>query len=358
MPFPSSSARLEPGGPGRRRPSATRAHPEAPDRRRFLAAIASLALPAAAQQDPGLPRIGFLANSVPLRDLVARVPSHPAAILIENGLRDLGWVDGKTVQIVWRSAEGDERRLPALAEELVALRVDLIVAFGPGVIEAAKKTRSIPIVMGAIGFMPEAARLASPDRNVTGLTLASGAALDGKRIALLKEAMPAIKRVGFLDMVPPGAELDFRPEARDAAARLGVSTFGVPVDRPEAFASAIAQAVERRADALVVADFPLAHWAEHQRAIHQAARRHRLPVIHSVPGAADSGGLFAYGPDILANYRRTPYFIDRILRGARPSDLPIEQPTRYLLIINRAAARAIDLELPSTLLLQADRLID
>lgn len=323
-------------------------------RRALVAALASLPFALRAQAKP-LPRIGFLANTPRQQDLVSRTSSNPGAILIEKGLRDLGWVDGKNVQIVWRSAEGNDERLPALAEELVAMRVDVIVAFGRGVVEAARKTRSIPIVMGAIGAMSEADSLSRPDRNVTGLTLTPGDMLDGKRLALLKEAAPGVKRIGVVNVGARGAaNVDFEETAR----RLNVALNPINVDRADALDEAIGEAVAKGVDALMVVEFPLAHWPEHQRRIHAAAKRHRLPAIYSVMSAAESGGLLAYGADILENYRRTPYFVDRILRGARPADLPIEQPSRYLLFVNRRAARDIDLNLPASLLVRADKTFD
>jgi len=306
-----------------------------------------------------LPRIAFIANTVPQADLESRKPSLvPAALIIENGLRELGWVDGKNMRIVWRSAEGRAERLPAIMDEVVAMNVDVIVAFGQGVVAAAEKTRSIPIVMGVIGSMPAQASLSHPTRNITGLTLAEGSALDGKRLALLKEIAPRASRVAIVDVVPGNGPLAFPEDVRKVASMLGIELVAARAENADALDRALTDAVKRGVDALLIAEFPQAHIPGYQRVIHERAMRHGLPVIHSVLSAAETGGLAAYGTDILANYRRTPYFIDRILRGAKPADLPIEQPTRYELIVNKSGARAIALPLPPGVLAKADRIIE
>jgi putative ABC transport system substrate-binding protein len=226
------------------------------------------------------------------------------------------------------------------------------------VIAAAQKTRSIPIVMGAIGSMPDQASLSHPTRNITGLTLADGSALDGKRLALLKDIAPRARRVAIVDVGPRDVPVSFPENVRKAASDLGVELTAARAENADALDQAIADAVKRGVDALLIADFPQAHIPGYQRVIHERAVRHVLPVIHTVLSAADTGGLAAYGSDILANYRRTPYFIDRILRGAKPADLPIEQPSRYALIVNKSGARAIALTLPPGVLARADRIIE
>lgn len=322
----------------------------------FVAAL--FAVPAHAQQPlPPLPQIGFLANTPPLADLVNRTRTQPAAKLFEEGLRERGWEDGKNVRIVWKSAEGSLQRLPALAQELVDARVDVIVAFGPGVLAAMSKTGTIPIVMGAMGSYggaPQVGTLARPAMNVTGTTLEADAGIDGKRLALLKRMSPAVTRVALL--VDPGGRSD--PEAMEAtkkAARsLGISLLAVRAESIADLPGAFEKARSEGANGMVVADWPQVHWPEMQKAIHELAIRHRLPVIHSVLSAGETGALLVYASDINDNYRRAPYYVDRILRGAKPSDLPIEQPTRFHLIVNRKAADAIGLAIPASLLAEAE----
>ena len=332
-------------------------------RRQALRAIASASLLVvdalgAAEGGAGpsrLPRVGFLANTPLTSDLVARRSTNPAPRLFEEGLRERGWIDGKNFDIVWRSAEGSYDRLGALAAEMVRMPVDVIVAFGPGVKDAALKTSSIPIVMGAIGAVDErhVGLLSRPDRNITGMTLQADAQLDGKRLSLLSQASPRIRHVAFLRHRSAEAMAVLTGEAASA---LGLTIFTV-LASDESLAPAFAKMVEGKADAVVVMDWPSFNDRDTQRAMHAIARRHRLPVMYSVLDATESGGLMSYAADILDNYRRVPYFVDKILRGAKPSDLPIEQPRRFYLSVNLEAARAIDLPMPAALLAQADRVI-
>ena len=339
------------------------------NRRLFVAgtsALVSLALPfvaafdatPASAQPPSspLPKIGFLANTPPLSDLVNRTGSQPAAKLFEEGLRERGWEDGRNVRIVWKSAEGSTQRLPALAQELVDARVDVIVAFGPGVVASVAKTRTIPIVMGAIGNFdgpPQLGTMAQPAMNVTGTTLEVGATMDGKRLALLKRTSPAVTRVAFVGPYGPTV-----PETtKDAARSLGIGVVAVRAEAMGDLPAAFDKALREGANGIVVRDWPQVHWPEMQKTIHELAIRHRLPVIHSVLSAGETGALLVYASDINDNYRRAPYYVDRILRGAKPSDLPIEQPTRFRLIVNRKAAEAIGLPIPASLLAEADQVV-
>ena len=331
-------------------------------RRAVVAVLASLIAGRAAGQSEGaerrtaIPQVGFLANTPPLADLVKRTASHPAAKLFEEGLRERGWEDGRNVRIVWKSAEGSVERLPALAQELVDARVDVIVAFGPGVVASVAKTRTIPIVMGAIaGYdgSPQLGTMARPALNVTGTTLEAGATMDGKRLAILKRISPAVTRVALVG--PHGPTV---PEpTKDAARSLGISVVAIRAEAIGDLPLAFDKALREHADGIVVRDWPQVHWPEMQKAIHELAIRHRLPVIHSVLSAGETGALLAYASDINDNYRRAPYYVDRILRGAKPSDLPIEQPTRFRLIVNRKAAEAIGLAIPASLLAEADRVV-
>ena len=331
-------------------------------RRAVLAMLASLIAGRAAGQSQSaerrtaIPQIGFLANTVPLSDLVNRTGFHPAAKLFEEGLRERGWEDGRNVRIVWKSAEGSLQRLPALAQDLVDARVDVIVAFGPGVLASVAKTRTIPIVMGVIGSYDGPAEIGSmgrPAMNVTGTTLEVGAAMDGKRLALLKRTWPALTRVAFLGPYGP----TIAETTKDAARSLGISVVAIGVEAIGDLPVAFEKALREGANGMVVSDWPLVHWPEMQKAIHELAIRHRLPVIHSVLSAGDTGALLAYASDINDNYRRAPYYVDRILRGAKPADLPVEQPTRFRLIVNRKAADGIGLAIPESLVAEADRVV-
>ena len=315
------------------------------------------------QRAPRVFRIGFLANTVPMTDLVGRVPSHPGAIAVEDGLRKLGWIDGKNIEIVWKSAEGKLERLPDLAEELVRIPVDVIVAFGPGVAAAAQKTRSIPIVMATSSSPVEQGlvkSLARPGGNVTGLTLDAGMELNGKRLALLKAAVPKASRVAFVvqHSGPLPEDAGFSPQTQGAAQALGLTLFLVTFAAPEDLERTFADAVRHGANALVFPDTPILYWRPTQDVIKQLAVRHRLPAMHSILVAPEMGALMAYAPNIMVNYQRAPYYIDRILRGAKPADLPIEQPSKFELVVNLKAAKAIGLTIPASVLTQADRVIE
>jgi putative ABC transport system substrate-binding protein len=187
------------------------------------------------------------------------------------------------------------------------------------------------------------------------MTLQVGPELDGKRLSLLREAAPGAKRVAFLTQAERGARL--AAEAHSTAAGLGLELFTVHAKSAGELEAAFEEARNGRADAMLVTDWPAFNNRDVQLAIHSLARRHRLPVMHSVLDAADSGGLMSYAADIRDNYRRVPYFVDRILRGAKPADIPIEQPRRFELVVNLEAARAIGLSLAPSLLAQADRMV-
>ncbi|MBC8023251.1 MAG: ABC transporter substrate-binding protein [Burkholderiales bacterium] len=336
------------------------------DRRRTIAALIAGALSLAARSTRAQPaqvrRVALIANTIPLRDLQEKIPSHPGPKIIEDGLRSLGWIEGKNLEIIWRSAESDYSKLPAIAREVVALGPDVIVGFGGTAFAAAKATDSIPIVMAtgsaaivAVGF---AKSLARPGRNVTGMTLEVGSAFNGKRLSLMKQAAPGLERVAFvgsLDMFDE--EPAFTPETREAAKSLGLVLSVASCPDVRHLADAFREAARQRAKGVVLPDVPDLHWPQHQRAIHALATSHRMVALHTILSGAETGGLMAFGSDILENYRRAPYFVDRILRGAKPSELPIEQPNKFEFIVNLAAARAIGLEIPAALLAQANRVI-
>lgn len=331
------------------------------NRRAFGGSLAALLLARGAHgRDARRPRIGFVANTIPVSDLVARTSTHPAPRIVEGGLRERGWVDGHNLDIIWRSAEGRYDRLTAIFEELARMPVDVLVAFGTSDI-AVRVTRTIPIVM-TTGAAPIEDRVGPGPRqegNVTGIGGLDTASLNAKRLGLLKEVLPGITRVGFFVLgARTRPELaSFSRETRDAARRLGLELFHVGFEAGN-LGPAFEAALQARADAMVMPDWAELHWPRNQQAVHEHANRHRLPVMHMWLSAALSGGLMAYGIDDVEVYGRMPHFIDRILRGAKPSELPIEQPVAIRLIVNLAAARRIGLSFPASILIAAHRLVE
>ena len=335
---------------------------------RSLIFVAAICLSGMAYAQPAkVPRIGVLANTVPTGELVAGTTRNPAIVGLIDGLRQRGWVPGKNVEMVWRSAENDYSRQPQQARELAAT-CDVIVVYGHTGLDAAMSaTNSVPIVMAAsfVGGplkdgagMVRIASLARPGGNITGLSLAGGAEFSGKRLELLKLAAPHVKRVGALGHdLPPATRA--HPATLKAAAALSIElatySFHSSVARLE---PVFAEMARDGIDAVWITTVAVLHLPEVQKDIHRLAERHRLPVVHEILAAADTGGLMAYGPDIEKLYRRAPYYIDRILRGTKPGDIPIEQPTDFNLRLNLKAAKAIGLVLPQALLVQANRVIE
>lgn len=315
-------------------------------------------------QSARLPRVGVVANTIPLADLVNGTSPHPAPRALVDGLRSYGWIDGHTVRLVWRSAEGNLDRLPGLVDELISEKVDVLVAYGPGVEAAILKTETIPILMATsgvtgkltVGGKVRIESLARPGSNVTGLTLSIGSELNAKRLEILRLAAPKAVRIGFLSHESSG---NFGPHTRGAAEKLGMTlhAFGFG-PRAEALEDAFAEMARRGVDAVIVAELPVTNLPATQAAIHLLAQSHRMVVLHEVLGAVETGGLLAYGHDINKLYRRAPHFIDRILRGTKPGDIPIEQPVDLELRVNLKAARAIGITLPRALLLQASKVVE
>jgi putative tryptophan/tyrosine transport system substrate-binding protein len=330
--------------------------------RTAAAALLLAACAASAQAPVKILRVGLVANTVPLDEWRSprRADGSPhAGELIRQGLRERGWVDGKNVRILHRSAEGRLEGLPAIFEELAALPVDVIVAIGPGAVAAAKATKTVPIVMSATAAAVDiglASSLARPGGNLTGLSFEARDEIIAKRLELLKRALPQLSKVAFLTHGPPGASWDrmYQAAATQAGVNIVRAEFADLADLERAFASA-----ERDgAQAVLVVDGVSVHQSDYQRAINAAASRRRLPTLHSAEGGADTGGLMSYAIDSRAQYRRIPYFVDRILRGAKPSDLPMEQPGNPELVVNRGVAKAFGLVLPLSLVLQANRVIE
>lgn len=343
------------------------------DRRAFgrgAAALLLLATSRAAHPQPAgkVFRIGFLANHIPLRDLETGRSSirFDSARALVDGLRQHGWEEGRNIQLVWRSAESRLERHPALAAELVGMRVDLIVTFSEGVDAAAAATKTIPIVMGGYYNPVEAGlvkSLAHPGGNVTGLVSSAGAEFQ-KTLSLIREALPRVSRVTILHYDKEGRSDPtpqwVRPDSSigKASRALGLDVRLLMFGSAAAVGEAIAAAVRDGAQFVwVEPTYALYGQRETPRLIAEAAIRHRVPMMHNVLSAVDDGALMAHGTDDTLAWKRVPYYVDRILRGAKPGDLPIEQPARVEFHVNLRAAKAIALDIPASLLLQADRVI-
>ena len=321
----------------------------------LLLAAASLLVPPAGetQQVAAIPRVGFLSP---------RSLDPPTSRLIgafREGLRELGYVEGQNIAIEFRWAGGKYDRLPGLAAELVSLKVAIIVATGLPAIQAAKQaTGTIPIVMAtsldpvATGFV---ASLARPGGNITGLS-AMAPDLVGKQLELLKEVVPKVSRVALLGNPDNPGTVPMVRSAQDAARALGVRLHALEARRPGEIDQAFAAMTRERADALIVLLDVM--FAEHTARIAELAAKHRLPAVHGSHDYAEAGGLMVYGSSFDERYRRAATFVDKILKGAKPADLPIEQPTKFELIINLKTAKALGLRIPAPLLQRADQIIE
>jgi len=307
------------------------------DRRTFLAGTGAVLLAAPfaaeAQQAAKVPRIGYLATNL------AAVPHLREAF--RQGLRDLGYVEGRNVVIEYREAEGKYDRLPALAAELVALKVDVILAGGtPATLAAKRATRTLPIVFAAVADPVTSGlvtSLARPGGNVTGLSVLAPE-LVGKCLELLKQAVPGVSRVAALWQ--PGAfgertEKDILKRAEVAARELGVQLQFVEARGPEDFDRAFSDMTRARAGALTLVTSSM-FFGERRRLVELAAKN-RLPAVYPWREGVDAGGLMAYGPNVADLFRRAATYVDKILKGAKPADLPVEQPTKFELVINRAS---------------------
>jgi len=308
-----------------------------------------------------LPTVAIVLNAPPASSLASSPPTAPAARAFFDAMKDRGWIDGRTARFIWRTAEQDPARIPAIVDELVGLKVDVIVASGNLIARVAKeKTRTIPIVLGASEFAMESGLVQSyarPGGNVTGVSMMLDH-LDAKRLGILKELAPRVKRIAVLGQLNATNGEDVKGRTGKAVQALGLSAFHVRADRGEDIAAAFADAIRRGADGMIVSSTGPMHRPENQAALARLAIEHRIPVIYAVLRSVESGGLAAYSADELAAWHRATGYVDRILRGARPADLPIEHPSAYLLHVNRKAARAIGIEIPASILAQADRVFE
>ena len=305
-------------------------------------------LPTQAQEPAKVPRLGFLATG----------PS-PRVEAFWQALRQLGYVEGQNIAIERRFSENKIDRLPALAAELVRLKVDVIVAPDPPAASAARNaTRTIPIVMRSSSDPVEAglvASIARPGGNITGV-YSIAEELVGKRLELLKAVVPRVSRVAVLwDPDFPASARWFR-EAEVAARSLGVQLQSLEVRCPNPdYESAFGVATRGHAGALITLRNPPIVF--HQRRIVNLATKSRLPAIYDDREFVESGGLMSYGANLADMYRRAATYVDKILKGAKPADLPVEQPTRFELVINLKTAKALGLTIPRSILVRADQVI-
>ena len=320
-----------------------------------LAALGAVPRTTAAQQPARIARIGYAASDL------GRGPVH----LLEafrQGLRDLGYVEGRNVVIEFRDAAGKLERLPALAAELVALKVDVIFAPGTQHVQAAKQaTATIPVVFADVddpvarGFV---ANLARPGGNITGLANLN-TDLVGKWLELLKQAVPRVNHVAFLwqpGSLPERAREEIAKRAEVATRALGVRLQFVEVRGPEDFDRAFSDMARARVDALIV-------WGGsmmilERRRVAELVAKNRLPATYPMREFVDAGGLMCYAPNVADNFRRAAGYVDKILKGAKPADLPVEQSSKFELVINLKTANALGLTVPPSLLQRADRVIE
>ena len=276
-----------------------------------------------------------------------------------RGLRELGYVEGKNIAIEWRFADGKYERLPGLIAELVRLKVEVILAAAaPAAIAAKQGTSTIPIVIGGVGDpvgIGLVASLSRPGGNVTGV-FNLVVDLSGKNLELLAAMVPRLSRVAAL--VNPAGPITplFLKQVQAAAKQAGLSVSVFEAGNQSQVESAFGAALRARAGAMIVAGDP--YLFDQAPRLAELAARNRLPAIYALGQHVEAGGLMSYGTDQAENYRRAAAFVDRILKGARPSDLPVEQPMKLELVINRRAARALGLAIPQELLLRADRVIE
>jgi putative tryptophan/tyrosine transport system substrate-binding protein len=324
-------------------------------RRAFIstlaAALLTAPLAAEAQAPAKVHRIGFLTSLSPTESAISLES-------FQQGLRELGYVDGKTIAIEFRFAEGRPERLPALAAELVRLNVDVIVTGGPPAPEAAKQaTSTIPIVFAVTGD-PVAeglvASLARPGGNITGLAT-SAADLVAKQLELLKEVAPKISRVAVLQNPSNDGHPPQLRQAEVAAQVLGVQFHAVKAGSPAEIEAAFGAMRSRGVGGVLVLRDPL-FYAQRIR-IAALAAKSRLPAVYGNREEAEAGGLMAYGASIQLTFRRTATYVDKILKGAKPADLPVEQPTKFELVINLKTAKALGMTVPPSLLQRADEVI-
>ena len=293
-----------------------------------------------------IPRIGII-DDAPIWD-------H-----FRQGLHDLGYIEGRNIAIEYRSAEGDFDRLRQAARELASLPVNVLVVYGSSATRAARQaTSTIPIVMIGIGDPVKArfvTNLARPGGNVTGNTIL-GPELIGKRIGILKECVPGLARVAFLWNPDNDSNLAFLEELIIAVPALGLQLISVPMRTIEEYEGAFAAMMQRQPNAFVTQNDPLI--LQHIGQIIDFVAEHRLPAMYQAKENVEAGGLMAYGATLSDLFTRGAWYVHRILQGAKPADLPVEQPTKFELSINLKTAKALGLDIPATVLARADEVIE
>ena len=321
----------------------------------LVSALLVVAGAAGAQQSAKVYRIGYLSAGS-----ATTTYTRPAEAL-RQGLRELGWVEGRNLAIEYRYAEGHADRLPALAEELVRLKVDVIVASPtPSALAAKNATPTIPVVgLGlaqpvAVGLVESLAR---PGGNVTGLTYGADTDIAGKQLQLLKEVVPGVRRVAVL-YNPAGSPVTplILESIRNAARSLDLPLVMLEARGPAHFDAAFAAMVRERAGALLLTGDSM--FFVHRARLAELAAKHRLPSMSTQWQWVEAGGLVSYGPSLTHEWRRGATYVDKILRGARPADLPIEEPTKFEFVVNLRTARALGVVLPPAVLQRADEVLD
>jgi putative ABC transport system substrate-binding protein len=319
-------------------------------RREFIALIGgATAWPAHAQVRAGVPTIGFLSS-----DAAAWSPWTAAFV---DRLRQLGWIDGRTVAIEYRWSQGRAERAAEIAAEFVRLKVDVIVAAGPAVTAAKQATTVIPIVFALANDPIRSglvASLANPGGNITGLSVQSPD-LVGKRLTFLREAVPNLRRLAVMLNAAFSEAVIEMDEVQAGARSLGIEVTPLEIRRAEDIGPAF-EAVEAKADALYIA--PDALVTANRTRIITFALAGRLPIITSGHDWVTAGGLMSYGPNYLAQFRRTADLVDKVLRGTKPGEIPVEEPTKFELTVNLTTARALKLAIPESFLALADEVIE
>ena len=325
-------------------------------RRAFLGTLAGslLAAPLAARAQPAgkVYRIGYLT--------AGSVSANPRVLdAFRQGLRELGWIEGQNIVIEYRSAEGHFDRLPDLAAELVRLKMDVIAAAPmPAALAAKNATRVVPIVGVSLtepvglGLI---ASLARPGGNVTGVSYSVGADIFGKDLELLKEVVPRVRRVAVLSNPAGPAQPLTMSNIRQAAGPLGLQLLLVEARAPGDFDGAFAAMTRERVGALFVVTDPM--FIPYRARLVDLATKNRLPSMFTQRADVEAGGLMSYGPNFTDMYRRAAIYVDKILKGAKPADLPVEQPTKFELVINLKTAKFLGLTIPPSLLARADEVI-
>ena len=320
----------------------------------LCAMLFALSYSASAQQPKKVPRIGYLSNTDPASESTRSEG-------VRLALRELGYIEGQNITIEYRYAEGKLDRFPELAAELVRLKVDIIVVAGGArwIRPAMNATKTIPIVMVGAGIDPVEAgvveSLARPGGNVTGITNLGGE-LGGKRLELFKEAVPKLARVAVLyDPAVPASVLQVKEVLPGVARALRLTILSWEARTADDFEKVFAALTKERPDGLYVTQGPLMN--ANQKRIAGLALKSRLPSMYYIREFVDAGGLMSYGADRADSYRRVAYYVDRILKGAKPADLPVEQPTKFELVINLKTAKQIGLTIPQSMLYRADKVI-